>query len=849
MRTMARPAVPLVVLLAWLALPAVLPGRMPVLIIAALTVPLVVGVNLLAGYARQVSLGQAAFWGFGAYGTGVLTLHGGWSPWLAVPAAVVATAACAWLIGFPVLALRGQYLVIATLGFNIIFLVFVTQSTALTGGATGLIGIPPLGESALFTSDRFFFIAATVLAVASLLLGRRFVHSRQGRALQTIAGSETAAATLGISRRRLANQALVVSAVLAGASGGLYAEWMRFLSPDMFAVDTSVQLLVMAAVGGLASVWGAPVGVVAVVALQELLKQYVPGAASAEGAKYQLIAFGVLLGLVVIYRPRGLWPWLADLAARRRRPARPAGETGTPAASGDRPPSAIAWEGGGRRLEVRGLTRRFGGITAVEDVGFDVAPGEVYAVIGPNGAGKSTLLNLVSGVLSPTRGTVVLGGQVISGISAHRVSIAGVARSFQTPRLAPLLNVVDNVRAGAHHRLKSGLLRSLAGLSAREENDSVSAAKECLRAVNGRAPADAPVDALAFGDLRTTELARALMGHPHLLLLDEPASGLTTAERARLAETIRELSRHGVSIILVEHDVPLVMEVADRVLVLHHGRRIAEGTPAEVTADPAVVNAYLGAEKKVATVAKPTRETADNDVLLNVERLHAGYGGVHVLHDVSLRVRKGETVAIVGPNGAGKTTLLKAISGLIGAEGTVTFDGRPLLGTAPEEALRVGLALVPEHRQLLPSMTVRDHLELGAYVLSKSATRDAMDEVLRLFPVLREKSGQPARTLSGGQQQMLAIGRALMSRPRLLLLDEPLLGLAPLVIDDILRAILALKEHELGIILVEQNARTILPAVDRAYVLDTGRIQLEGKSDEFADNARLSAAFLGQPQL
>lgn len=289
------------------------------------------------------------------------------------------------------------------------------------------------------------------------------------------------------------------------------------------------------------------------------------------------------------------------------------------------------------------------------------------------------------------------------------------------------------------------------------------------------------------------------------------------------------------------------MSLADEVLVLHHGEVLARGTPAEVKADPAVIAAYLG----VAGDRAPLPSNAVSGApLLSVDSLNAGYAAVRVLHDVSLQVNEGEIVALLGRNGAGKSTLMKAITGFIGYQGTVHLGDTPLAGRTPETVTKLGLSLVAERRQLLESMTVQDHLELGAWVRRKrSSKHDIAKDIERnyeLFPILRDKRGEIARSLSGGQQQMLAIARALMARPRLLLLDEPLLGLAPKVVEDILDIISQLRFEGIGVVVVEQNVGAVLPVVDRAYVLENGRVVMSERAEALVDSTELEAAFLGR---
>ncbi len=833
-----RYALPLAIVGGGAALPYLLPGRLSIFVTILIYAPIVIGLSMLAGYAGQASLGQAAFFGTGAYFNGVLIAQYGVNPWFAAIVAIAATGILAYVVGGPVLMLRGHYLVIATLGFNIIVEVFTKQLSDYTGGNSGLPGITSL-ELGAYEGDVFYYYAAGLLTIAAMVLSRNLIQSRFGRALQAIETSETAAATLAIRSAHYKNLVFVWSALLAGASGVLYSGWVSFISPSTFGLSFSVVLLTMAVVGGIASIPGALLGT----ALLELLREELKNAPSWMGGgspESEIVVFGVLLVLIVMFAPEGLWPRLARLVPSGMRPARRrlTSEPGEIVFGGDEARTV---------LETRGLTRRFGGLVAVDGVDLEVGSGLIFAVIGPNGAGKTTLLNLISGVLTPTEGNIQIEGKPVAGAPAHRIAAQGVARSFQTPRLFSLLDVLGNVKVGVHRGSRAGFVRSALMLARGEEHRVEGRALAALELAGIAHAADEPVTSLPFGAQRLVELARALASSPRLLLLDEPASGLTSGERDKLIALIRQIKDQGVAVVLVEHNVEMVMSLADEILVLHHGEVLARGTPDEIKSDPAVIAAYLGeAGDRTATASAGVA----GEPLLSIESLSAGYGAVRVLHDVSMQVNEGEVVAVLGRNGAGKTTLMRAITGFIECEGEVRLGTTSITGRAPEVVTSLGLSLVPERRQLLESMTVRDHLELGAYPRRKSASRsETAGDIVRcyeLFPILRDKEQDRARSLSGGQQQMLAIARALMARPRLLLLDEPLLGLAPRVVEDILDTITQLRGEGIGVVVVEQNVGAVLPVVDRAYVLENGRVVLSDRAAVLVDSPELEAAFLGR---
>ena len=342
---------------------------------------------------------------------------------------------------------------------------------------------------------------------------------------------------------------------------------------------------------------------------------------------------------------------------------------------------------------------------------------------------------------------------------------------------------------------------------------------------------DQPAGSLSLGQQRIVEIARALCADPMLLLLDEPAAGLRHMEKQRLAALLRQLRDGGMSVLLVEHDMGFVMDLADRVVVLDFGTKIAEGTPAAIKSNPDVIKAYLGARRMSA--------------LLTVADAHIAYGKVEAVRGVSLAVNDNEIVTIIGANGAGKSTLLNAVMGILPLKGRVRFAGEDLARLEIEDRVALGLSLVPEHRELFSTMNVEDNLQLGAFRVAKAQAAQSFERVYALFPRLKERRKQLAGTLSGGEQQMLAMGRALMGAPRLLMLDEPSLGLAPIIVADIFRTIGELRAGGVSVLLVEQNAQAALRVADRAYVMELGEFVLEGPASELATNERVAASYLG----
>ncbi len=515
-------------------------------------------------------------------------------------------------------------------------------------------------------------------------------------------------------------------------------------------------------------------------------------------------------------------------------------------------------------LAVERVSRRFAGIEALRDVSLNVSTGEIVAVIGPNGAGKTTLLNVICGALRPTSGVVRFRNVEIQGRPAHTVARAGIARTFQTVELFRLLTVRENVMTGAVHCGGVGIAPALLGLwsSGSRRRALESAVDEYLTFVGLSGVAEQPAGALPGGQQRLLTIARALAAGGDLVVLDEPGAGLNPVEKANLAEVVTRLRERGKTILFVDHDMTLVGRLADRIVVLADGRHIAEGSPDAIRRDARVVEAYLGVRSSAprpgakdptedqTTAAASVAAPSEAAPLLEVRELEVAFGGLRALRGVSLIARPGEIVAVVGANGAGKSTLLKAVARVVSARaGLLALDGMDLRGLAADAVVRAGIHFVPEGRELFPSLTVWDNLVLGRYAKGRTwrvELEEAAEGVFALFPMLRDRRRQLAGTLSGGQGQMLAIGRALMSTPRLLMLDEPSLGLAPQIAAEIMDRLVALRSRGLTIILVEQNARAALEIADRGYVLETGQVAITGAGRDLLADPEITNAYLGR---
>jgi branched-chain amino acid transport system ATP-binding protein len=692
-----------------------------------------------------------------------------------------------------------------------------------------------------------------------LLLVQRGLKYRLGRSLRALATSEIASATLGIRTANWKLLAFVANAVICGLAGGLFAFVTGSISPGSFSFNIAVLPIVMALVGGAGTIWGGILGAI----IMWWVINYFTGL-----QKYSGVAYSLIMILLLLFLPVGIlgirpatWSWLKRLFNREslRQKAEMALETNgsavavaeavdlapapLPAATQStkardasigsgalREDLALARSDDRREgplLSIKNASIAFGGLKAVNEVSFDVQEGTITALIGPNGAGKTTLFNAISRLQALSGGRITFEGTDLTKLSTANAARLGMARTFQGLRIFVNMSVLENVLVGCHRHERSGFWSCCLGLPRQraEERRSRERAMGALALVGLSDAASKPAASLPYGQQRLIEIARALASEPRLLMLDEPAAGMNASERADLVRKIATIRDAGVTVLLVEHDIGLVMGISDSVNVLDYGKLIASGSPETVKQDRTVIEAYLGtghgtgAEARVGEEGGETAVRPEPEVALAVQNLVAAYGSIQALHGVSISVAKGEVVAVLGANTA-----------------------------VPAERINTrGICQIPEGRQLFPTLTVEDNLLMGASGKRdwQKGYEDDVAYAYELFPILGERRKQMAKTLSGGEQQMLAIGRGLMAQPSLLMLDEPSMGLAPLAVERIFDALRTLNSRGITMLMVEQNAEMAFSLAGRVAVIQTGSLVLSGESSQLRKDDRLRAAYLG----
>lgn len=531
----------------------------------------VLGMTVVLGYTGQINLAQAAFFGIGAYAVALGTAVYGLSFWVALPIGVAFAALAGFVLGLTTLRLGGHYLAMITISFQQIFDLVMVNWADVTRGPDGIAGItrPSLFGYQL-TDDRAYLIFCAAVLYAMLFLVWWLPRTRLGRAMRAVRENEMAAEVAGVPTLAVKVIAFTLCAALAGVGGALYAAGFAYVSPDNFNFKVSIEFMTMALLGGAQSPFGSAIGTMLLILLPEWLRFL---------KEVYLAAYGLAVILIMVFMPEGIWGIAKAVWRRIRKPDETVTDRIMPLDL-DVPVTDAS-----PILQLKNLQKHFGGVRAVDSIDIEVARGTVHALIGPNGSGKTTTLNVLNGIYMPTAGSMFVDGQDLTHAAPHVRASHGVGRTFQNIRLFPTLSALENVMVGAQ-RKNNPLERGDAALRAR--------ALSALGFVGLADKANVIVKNLPYGHQRLVEIARALAGHPRLLLLDEPAAGLNQTEKHELVGLLKRLRGHGLTIFLIEHDMGLIERVSDRISVLNFGKKIADGTPDEVLRHPEVIKAYLG---------------------------------------------------------------------------------------------------------------------------------------------------------------------------------------------------------------------------------------------------------------
>jgi len=793
------------------------------------------GLNVLIGQTGLVSFGHGVWFGVAAYIAALIALvmpgHAFVIPLLASIAITVLLAAC---FGFLMLRRRGVYFALMTLALSAMTFQIAYRWTALTGGENGLGGIERPAWPGFDLNDNWnYYILVAVIAFVVIAGLWRVLHSPAGTVLLAIRENENRAVALGYPVVRYKLFAFMLSAGVTATAGVLMLYKNRMTSADPTSMVFSGELLAMVIIGGMRGFLGPALGAFFYIIFREYLSIY---------TEHWLIWFGLIFVLFVVFAREGL----IGIGSQLKRTWFPAPESSAAMAgrqTQDRPlPDALAKHrnNAGEVLTARALAKSFGSLQAVADVSLTIRDKTLHALIGPNGAGKTTAFNLLTGGLTLSSGNVRLCNTDITEKSESDIAQLGMGRSFQITNLFPDLTVHENIRLAVQARHPS---RRYCWHSPDLIVDVLRDADEIIQWVGLAGMERAMAGSLSYGGQRLLDLGLALATHPRILLADEPLAGLSVAERERVGKLIKEVSTI-IPVLLVEHDIDRVFDLADHVTVMHEGRVLLDGDVETARQSAAVREVYIGSGTS-AVAARARQGAHDDEVLARVETLNVHYGKSHIIYDVDFAIRKREILALLGRNGAGKSTILKAMTGIVTpTSGTISLGGHALAGLPSARIARLGVGYVPQGRGLFAGMSVRDNLELGALRRQTGeGTHWSLDEILDYFPRLKERLDTPADRLSGGEQQMAAVARALSGDTRLLLLDEPFEGLAPAVVEQLFYTFDKLRDH-ISIIIVDHNLDLALALSDRTLVLEMGKVLHEVASRDLSRDIELRRQLL-----
>jgi len=784
------------------------------------------GFNLLLGYTGLVSFGHGIFFGVAAYAASIIQVK--LMPGFIIPPMILSilfTTLIGAGIGYLSLRLSGVYFSLLTLSFAAMTFYIIYRWTSFTGGEDGYGGMerPTMFGVDLNDQTAFFYLVFIVFVITVFVLWR-VVNSPFGSVLKGIRENSQRTAFIGYDVRKYRIVAFTLSAFFVAIAGSLFPFLKYYIGAELVHVHHSGEILALTILGGSRHFMGPALGALFFIMFRELLSEYT--------ASWQLL-FGLMFMGFVLFSPKGLMGLaeviFAPFFTKKNKAAMAARVIPKMAREVPEYLRNSAYPSTTSALfECRDMAKQFGNFSAVDDVSLQVKDKSLQALIGPNGAGKTSLFNLLSGEYQQDSGGLYFQGKELIDTSPDALSRHGIARSFQITNVFPDLSVVENIRLAVQSRHPQAMnlwanIGSFDGIN----RDTA----ELIEFLGLEGLEDIIASDLSYGGQRLLEIGLAVATKPRVLLLDEPLVGLAAQERERIIVLIKSLAEF-TAVLLIEHDIDRVFEFSDYVTVMNQAQVLVSGTPNEVRTNEQVQTAYLGSGKALITKQSDSNESRyidHNNTLLEVSGIDTFYGKSHILNDVSFNVSKGEVVALLGRNGAGKSSTLKSIMGIAPiSKGRITFNGIDIQGLSPEQVACLGIGLVPQGRRLFANLTVEENLKIGGLKRTGSdGVTWSMERIFEQFPRIKERLHSRADTLSGGEQQMVAIARALSGNVQMILMDEPFEGLSPTMIEELFESINGLRS-EVSIVIIEHQLDLVLALADRAFILDRGAISHEG---------------------